>query len=58
MTPLRAALYIAAAVAGVSLPVLWLFFRWRSARRRRSRIPSVAHQLEGPFRKYGEKRRK
>jgi len=57
VSPLRVALTIAAVVAGVSVPALWLFFRWRFARRR-SRIPSIAHQLEGPYRKYGEKRRK
>lgn len=41
----------------VSLPALWLIARWRHARRR-SRINSLAHQAEGPYRKVGEKRRK
>lgn len=57
MTPLRAALTIAVIVFGASASTLWLFFRLRR-RAKRSRIPSIAHQIEGPYRKRGERRRK
>jgi hypothetical protein len=57
MSPGELGLLVGLVVFGVTAPVLYALVRWRKDRRR-SRIESIKHQVDGPYRKVGQKRRR
>lgn len=57
MTPSQLVTVICCAVAALAIPA-GMLVTWLRHARRRSRLNSLAHQAEGPYRKVGERRRK